>query len=91
LLLPADAESEKLICGVCGFDYYKAYGEVCRPILEAEHIMVGIEGRSETSEMDNGLFLCENCHKLYSYYPNLTFEEFRIRVRQNKGVSIQAG
>lgn len=91
LLLPADVEPKKLICEVCGFDYYKVYGEVCRPFLEADHIAVSTEGKSKTSEADNGLFICGNCHNLYSYYPNLTFEEFRMRVRQSRRIRINAG
>lgn len=90
LLLPSDSEHQKLICAVCGFDYFEVYGEVCRPILEAEHIAGSEKRKSTTNKMANGLFTCANCQKLYSFYPNLTFDEFKKRVRQSKRTTMSA-
>jgi transcriptional regulator with XRE-family HTH domain len=90
LLLPSDSEPQKLICSVCEFDYFEVYGEVCRPILEAEHLAGSQNRKSTTSKIANGLFICGNCQKLYSFYPNLTFDEFRRRVRQSKRTTMPA-
>lgn len=55
----------KLDCEVCGFDFYKTYGELGKGFIEAHHRvpLSEIDGERITS-LDELALVCSNCHKM---------------------------
>ncbi len=55
----------KLDCEVCGFDFYKIYGELGKGFMECHHKtpLSQIEGESVTTLNDLAL-VCANCHRM---------------------------
>lgn len=55
----------KLDCEICGFDFYKVYGEMGKGFMECHHRkpLSEIEGESVTMIKDLAL-VCANCHRM---------------------------
>ena len=74
---------KKLDCEVCGFDYYKVYGELGEGFMECHHKvpLSEIEGESTTYINDLAL-VCANCHRmLHRKIDTLSIEELRILIK----------
>jgi 5-methylcytosine-specific restriction protein A len=55
----------KLDCEVCGFDFYKYYGELGKGFMECHHRIPLSEINDETrTELDDLALLCSNCHRM---------------------------
>ena len=52
-------------CGVCGFDFGKAYGAIGKGFLEVHHIKpIGSYNKGHTITADELLAVCSNCHSM---------------------------
>ncbi|KAA9349736.1 MrcB family domain-containing protein [Larkinella humicola] len=57
----------KPICQVCGFDFFKHYGEIGKNYIEAHHLtpLSGLKGqRLKLSPSKDFALLCSNCHRM---------------------------
>lgn len=52
-------------CSICGFDYYKAYGEIGRGFMECHHTLDIAQYAGDMVIGDNDFVLvCSNCHRM---------------------------
>lgn len=58
-------ENGKLDCEVCGFDFYKTYGEIGKGLIECHHKkpLYDFDGESFTT-LDDLALVCSNCHQM---------------------------
>ncbi len=58
-------KNQKLDCEVCGFDFYKVYGDLGKGFIEVHHRipLSKINGETKTNLNDLAL-VCSNCHKM---------------------------
>ncbi|URZ06804.1 HNH endonuclease [Clostridium felsineum] len=58
-------KNKRLYCQICGFDFYKYYGEIGENYIEGHHkVPLGeIKEESKTSPSDI-LLVCANCHRM---------------------------
>lgn len=60
----------KVFCVVCGFEFFKAYGEIGKDFIELHHVklvhLMDIEGESMNIEqaLRNVATVCSNCHRM---------------------------
>lgn len=74
----------KLDCEVCGFDFYKTYGEMGKGFIEAHHRtpLSEINGETKTKLKDLAL-VCSNCHRmLHKQIDTLTVDELRKEINR---------
>lgn len=58
-------ESGKLYCQVCGFDFYKTYGELGKGFIECHHtIPVSSYDENQKTLMKDLVLVCSNCHRM---------------------------
>lgn len=76
-------EHGKLECEVCGFDFYKVYGEIGKGFIECHHKKPLSDIESEVITSINDLALvCSNCHRMLHREMNiLSIEELRKRIK----------
>lgn len=69
----------KLVCAVCSFDYFAAYGEVGRDYIECHHtIPVSELKEGMTTKLTDVALVCSNCHRmLHRKRPWLGMNELR--------------
>lgn len=75
-------EHEKLECEICGFDFYKVYGEIGKGFIECHHKkpLSDIELEVITS-IDDLVLVCSNCHRMLHREMNiLSIEELKKRL-----------
>ncbi len=54
----------EILCEVCGFDFYKTYGEIGHSYIEVHHrTPLHVSGETDSSLEDLAL-LCANCHRM---------------------------
>lgn len=73
----------KLDCEVCGFDFYKVYGELGKGFIECHHRvpLAQLNGKSKT-KLDDLALVCANCHRmLHRDMGNVGVEELRGRIK----------
>lgn len=70
-------ESGKLYCQVCGFDFFKTYGELGKGFIECHHtIPVSSYEENQQTRMKDLALVCSNCHRmLHRRRPWLTISE----------------
>ncbi|MCA0132606.1 HNH endonuclease [Winogradskyella alexanderae] len=76
----------KLDCEVCGFDFYKKYGELGNGFIECHHRtpLHDINEESETSMEDLAL-VCANCHRmLHRGLDSFTVQELKNIIEAKK-------
>lgn len=78
-------EATSLDCEVCGFDFFKAYGELGRDFIEVHHrnpvSLMQQKGHEKTMLKDLAL-VCANCHRmLHRRKLALTCDELRVQLR----------
>lgn len=55
----------KLDCEVCGFDFYKTYGEIGKDFIEAHHRVPLSELDIESiTKLEDLALVCSNCHRM---------------------------
>lgn len=77
-------QNGKLDCEICGFDFYKIYGELGKGYIECHHKipLSEIDGESITSENDLAL-VCANCHRmLHREINTMTVEELKMKINK---------
>ena len=75
-------QNGKLDCEVCGFDFYKTYGNIGKGFIEAHHRipLSEIDGENMT-KLDDLALVCSNCHKmLHKAINTLSVEELKQKV-----------
>lgn len=61
----AKKDYNKCICQICGFDFFKNYGDIGKDFIEAHHIVPISELKNETSlKFSDLIFVCSNCHSM---------------------------
>ena len=70
----------KLFCEICGFDFYKTYGELGKDYIEGHHITpVSQLKEGETTKIEDIIMVCSNCHRmLHRRKPWLSIEELKL-------------
>ena len=58
------AESGKLECEVCGFDFFKKYGKVGKGFCEVHHLLPLAETGNRTTKLSDLAVVCSNCHRI---------------------------
>lgn len=74
----------KLDCEVCGFDFYKKYGQIGKGFMECHHRIPlhQISDETETHLSDLAL-VCANCHRmLHRYLNSLSINELKERIKE---------
>lgn len=61
------AETGKLCCETCGFDFLEKYGELGTGFCEVHHLFPLHKGERETKNEDLAV-LCSNCHRMIHRY-----------------------
>lgn len=69
-----------LACEVCGFDFFKVYGELGKGFAECHHKVIPVadyDGNQKTSLKDL-VIVCANCHRMFHRSKSwMTIEELR--------------
>lgn len=82
-ILETLAQRGRLDCEVCGFNFYRRYGEIGRYFAECHHLVPLAEGESTNSLADLAV-LCSNCHSMiHTSKPPFSVAELRRIVHQN--------
>ena len=76
----------KLYCEVCGFDFYKTYGEIGYGFIEVHHTKpISTMQEGEKTRVQDMAILCSNCHSMiHRKKPWITVELLRETVKKNK-------
>ncbi len=74
-----------LYCEVCGFDFFKTYGEVGDNFIEAHHIKpVSKMKDGERTKIEDIVMLCSNCHSMmHRRKPWLTVNDLKQTIKSN--------
>jgi 5-methylcytosine-specific restriction enzyme A len=72
-------KSGKLFCEVCGFDFFRTYGNTGKGFIECHHLKPLSEYvPNEKTTKENLVLICSNCHKmLHKYRPWLARDELK--------------
>lgn len=73
-------EKNELRCSVCGFDFYRTYGELGKGFIECHHTVPISKYQFDGSKtkMSDLILVCSNCHRmLHRKRPWLTVKELR--------------
>ena len=73
----------RLPCGVCGFDFVEAYGEIGAGFAEAHHVVPLADAPADGRPMrvEDLMIVCANCHRMLHRGPEfLSVEELRGRL-----------
>ena len=69
----------KLLCVICGFDFYKTYGELGRGFIECHHtVPVSEYAKNKGTKLKDLALVCSNCHRMlhrrrpWLYIPELS-------------------
>ena len=77
------AETDKLECEICQFDFVARYGKIGRGFIEAHHKtpVAMLDGIKKTKIEDLAL-VCSNCHRMLHHRdPLVTVEKFKEQYR----------
>jgi hypothetical protein len=58
------AETRRLACEVCGFDYSERYGLLGEDFIECHHATALADGETRETTLDDLVLLCANCHRM---------------------------
>ena len=71
-----DNNNGRLFCEVCGFDFYKFYGDRGKDFIEGHHVKLVSELKEgEKTKADDIAMLCSNCHRMVHRRPTLNLQE----------------
>ena len=75
----------KLDCEVCGFDFYKVYGQIGEGFIECHHKKPLAEIESEvTTSIDDLALVCSNCHRMLHRKMNvISIEDLKKRIKND--------
>jgi len=73
------AETDRLECEVCGFDFHAVYGEIGLGYIEAHHkIPVSELGATKKTKIGDLALVCSNCHRiLHRFKPMKSVKELK--------------
>jgi hypothetical protein len=72
----------KLFCEVCGFDFYKTYGNRGKNFAEGHHLIPVAQMKpGESTNASDIAILCSNCHSMIHRAPLLSPEKLRETLR----------
>jgi 5-methylcytosine-specific restriction protein A len=55
----------KLSCDICGFDFYKTYGELGKGFIECHHtVPVSEYAKNKGTKLKDLALVCSNCHRM---------------------------
>ncbi len=67
-----------LYCEVCGFDFYKVYGELGKDFIEGHHKNPLCERNGqEMTKIDDIALVCSNCHRMLHRKENISIEALK--------------
>jgi predicted HNH restriction endonuclease len=58
------AQTGRLACEVCGFDYAERYGSLGQDFIECHHAEQLADGEERETTLDDLVLLCANCHRM---------------------------
>lgn len=59
------AKNGRLFCEVCGFDFYRKYGEIGQDFIEGHHTIPVSELKDgQNTRVEDIALVCSNCHKM---------------------------
>ena len=60
-----DAHEGRLYCEICGFDFFKKYGDIGKNFIEAHHTKPISEMKeNERTKIEDIVLICSNCHSM---------------------------
>lgn len=82
-------EAEKrgeLRCCICGFDFYRVYGDLGKGYIECHHTKpISEYRRGDTTRAEDLTLVCPNCHRmLHRHKPLLMPEELKEIIRHSE-------
>lgn len=74
----------ELHCQVCGFDFYKTYGEIGKEYIECHHtIPVSSYQINQTTKIKDLVLVCSNCHRmLHRRRPWLNIADLKLILKK---------
>ncbi|OHV66824.1 HNH endonuclease [Pseudofrankia sp. BMG5.36] len=75
------AETGRLACEICGFDFEERYGERGEGYIECHHIVPLHAAGHSTTRLGDLIVICANCHRMiHRRSPWLTPDELRVLI-----------
>lgn len=76
------AQTGRLVCEVCGFDYEERYGPLGEDFIECHHATPLADGEDRETTRDDLVLLCANCHRMiHGTSPMFSPDELRKQLR----------
>lgn len=71
------SKNDNLKCEVCGFDFFRAYGDLGKGYIECHHIIpISQYKQNDTTKIEDLALVCSNCHRmLHRKRPWMSIEE----------------
>jgi hypothetical protein len=78
----------RLYCELCGFSFAEIYGDAWKELIEVHHIKpLHLVDNMQTTEIENLLIVCANCHRALHYFgdaeDNLTLLRHKLQNKNN--------
>lgn len=75
-----------LKCQICGFDFYKTYGEIGEGYIECHHTLpISEYSREKGTKIKDLVLVCSNCHRmLHRKRPWLTCDKLKELIVNNR-------
>ncbi len=74
----------RLICEVCNFDFFKAYGDRGQGFAEGHHKKPVSEMKAgDETKVEDIAIVCSNCHRMIHRKPIITVEELREELQKS--------
>lgn len=78
------AETGRLECEVCGFDFFRKYGEVGKGYCEVHHLQSLAQKGRRTTKLSDLAVVCSNCHRvIHRKRKLLSLQELRGHIKSN--------
>lgn len=74
-------------CSICGFDFYKVYGEIGKNFIHVHHIvpLYKINKKYEVDPINDLMPICPNCHAMiHRIKPDLSVDELKKHIKNIK-------
>lgn len=80
-------EQKGYSCTICGFDFYKVYGEIGKNFIHVHHItpLYKINKEYEVDPINDLIPICPNCHAMiHRKKPELSIDELKNNIKNRK-------
>lgn len=75
-------KTSMLACEVCGFDFFRTYGDLGNGFAECHHIVpLAALNQKVMTSLDDLVVVCANCHRMFHRNPTwLSIDELKLRM-----------